>query len=69
VWPEIKTAAKAPESSHSTGSSRPEVCLALDSMKRSADGICRLAGEEDSRCKDARAKVAENAKKLEGKCD
>jgi GH24 family phage-related lysozyme (muramidase) len=69
VWPVISADKRPPEKSHSTGRDRPKVCLALDSMKRSADGICRLAGEDDSRCKDARIKVAENQKKLEGKCD
>lgn len=32
-------------------------CTALASMKRSTDYLCRLAGEGDSRCADARGKV------------
>jgi hypothetical protein len=32
-------------------------CRALASMKRAADAICRMAGEGDARCGDARKKV------------
>lgn len=35
-------------------------CRALASMKRAADAVCRLAGETDPRCTDARRRVSES---------
>ena len=39
-------------------------CKALSSMRRAADGVCRLAGEDDRRCGDARSTVSENEKRV-----
>lgn len=39
-------------------------CRALTSMKRAADAVCRLAGEGDARCADARKRVSESATRV-----
>jgi hypothetical protein len=40
------------------------VCRAIGSMRRSVDAICRLAGDEDDRCKRARDAVERNNKRV-----
>lgn len=40
------------------------VCSAIGSMRRSANAICDLAGDDDSRCRDAREKVNENDQRV-----
>lgn len=39
-------------------------CRALTSMKRAAEAVCRLAGESDARCADARKRVSESATRV-----
>jgi hypothetical protein len=41
-----------------------QVCSAIGSMRRSADAICSLAGDDDSRCRDARSRVDENEQRI-----
>jgi hypothetical protein len=43
-------------------------CRALQSMQRSADGICSLCSETDDRCKAARERVRVAAEKVSGTC-
>jgi hypothetical protein len=33
-------------------------CRAIDSMRRAVDALCRMAGEQDARCTDARRTLA-----------
>jgi len=40
------------------------VCSAIGSMRRSANAICDLAGEDDPRCADARDTVEENERRV-----
>jgi hypothetical protein len=40
------------------------VCDALGSMRRSADAICELAGEDDERCGRAQGKVEDNSRRV-----
>lgn len=42
------------------------VCRALGSMRRSVDAICRLAGDSDARCKDARGVLDKSGRRVEG---
>ena len=45
-------------------------CQALDSMRRSAEGICRLAGEETTRCDRAQSRVVTAEELVDGAgCD
>jgi hypothetical protein len=43
-------------------------CKALGSMASSADRLCRLAGENDGRCDDARARVRGAAARVKSSC-
>lgn len=43
------------------------LCRAFDSMRRAQDAICRLAGEEDPQCADAKKVVADSAQRV-AKC-
>lgn len=46
------------------------LCKALESMKRSTDRLCELAGESSQKCRDARARVAESEKRVrDAGCD
>ncbi len=69
----------APSSAESTQTSQPPQkseepaanacaipCRALASMRRAADAICRLAGNTDARCTDARQTLAANQQRLAG---
>lgn len=50
----------------SGGDSRCDTaCSAFGSLKRAADAICRLAGENDTRCSKARKVVDEHEKRVE----
>lgn len=40
------------------------ICKALDSMRRSADAICQLAGDEDQRCSGARGRLEKNEQRV-----
>jgi len=40
------------------------LCRAFQSMQRAQAALCRLAGEEDPRCAQAKAQVAESAKRV-----
>ena len=40
------------------------VCRAIGSMRRSVDAICRLAGDDDERCKKARGSLDRNDKRV-----
>jgi hypothetical protein len=52
------TTTRAPEADYSPiGAPCDLMCRALSSMMRSADGICGIAGESDSRCVSARLRV------------
>jgi hypothetical protein len=42
------------------------LCRALGSMRRSVDGVCRLAGDGDSRCRDARETFTERQQRVAG---
>jgi hypothetical protein len=39
-------------------------CRAIASMRRAVDAICRMAGEQDARCADARKTLGESAGKV-----
>jgi hypothetical protein len=39
-------------------------CRAIASMRRAVSVLCRLTGEEDSRCEDARKTLAENERRV-----
>jgi len=41
-------------------------CRAMTSMKRAVDAICRLAGESDGRCTDARKTLRDGEAKVAG---
>ncbi|MGD0524610.1 MAG: hypothetical protein ABSE49_05685 [Polyangiaceae bacterium] len=41
-------------------------CTAMSSMRRAVDAICRLAGETDARCTDARRTAKESEAKVAG---
>ncbi len=43
-------------------------CRALASMRRAADHLCELAGEGDTRCSDARARVGRASDRVRGSC-
>lgn len=43
-------------------------CRALDSMKSSADHLCKLAGEGDGRCEDARGRVRGASTRVRAVC-
>jgi hypothetical protein len=43
-------------------------CKALSSMASSADRLCKLAGENDGRCDDARARVRGAMTRVKGSC-
>ncbi len=56
--PKKKPAVKAEESAPEPVTDTCSIaCTALASMRRSADFLCRLAGPEDGRCAQARARV------------
>jgi len=40
------------------------ICRAFDSMRRAQDAICRLAGEDDPQCADAKKVVADSAQRV-----
>jgi hypothetical protein len=42
----------------------PRACQAFDSLRRSGDAICRLAGERDQRCTRARELVKQNESRV-----
>ncbi len=50
-------------SADSAGCTR--ACRALVSMRRSVDGVCELAGEEDSFCEEARATLSKSEQRVE----
>jgi hypothetical protein len=39
-------------------------CQALDSMRRAVDALCRMTGEEDSRCGDAKRTLTDSTSRL-----
>ena len=41
-------------------------CRAIGSMKRAVDAICRMAGEADPRCTDARKTLADSVERTAG---
>lgn len=49
----------------SAGSTCDLVCRALASMRRSADRICEIVGDEDPRCTQARGRVSDAAHRVE----
>ena len=57
--PPSPTATGASRAVELENSERPcdRACRALDSMRRSADGICRLSGDDEDRCQRAQARV------------
>lgn len=46
------------------GASCETVCLSMASMRRAVEGVCRLAGEDDTRCTTNRTKLAESEKRI-----
>ncbi|MEB2310997.1 MAG: hypothetical protein OZ928_04070 [Polyangiaceae bacterium] len=46
------------------GSSCETTCRAFGSLRRAADAVCRLAGDDDSRCARGRKLVADNAQRV-----
>ena len=42
----------------------PMMCRALASLRRAADGICRISGDDSDDCRRARTKAAEAARKV-----
>ncbi len=59
-------AKKAPETSPSADqeSRCGTACKAFASLKRAADAVCRLAGDDDARCDHARKLVDENGRRV-----
>jgi hypothetical protein len=43
-------------------------CKALASMKRAAEQVCDLEGDDDERCVDLRARVEKARRRVSGKC-
>lgn len=62
--PRKKAEASAAEDA-SVGSTCDLVCKALASMRRSADRICEITGDEDPRCTKARGRVSDAASRVE----
>ncbi len=64
-------AESAPDQELALSSARAEspcmrACRAFASMRRASDALCRIAGEHDGRCTEARRAVRESEAKLEG---
>ncbi|MEM9693613.1 MAG: hypothetical protein AAGA56_13785 [Myxococcota bacterium] len=49
------------------GGACPRACRALASMRRASDRLCELTAEDDARCRDARTRVANGARRAEDK--
>lgn len=58
--PHAEDVGKASDGDEESGTPCELACRALASMKRAADAVCRLAGEADPRCTDARRRVSES---------
>ncbi len=56
--------APAREESFAGESGCATACRAIDSMRRAVDALCRLAGEQDARCTDARRTLAGSQAKV-----
>jgi hypothetical protein len=62
------TAPSTPEQAEPKDRSCEIACVALASMRRSAAYVCKLAGDGDARCVDARTRVRRSEDKLLGTC-
>lgn len=59
------TRAHAASADHASAAQRCGIaCKAFASLERAADGVCRLAGEQDARCKHARHLVDVNRRRV-----
>jgi hypothetical protein len=57
--------AAAPEHAGTPSSSEcPNLCRAFQSMRRAQSALCRLAGESDERCSEAKKTVADTAARV-----
>lgn len=61
----------APQSAEATGSTsdrtaakEPEECRALRSLERATQALCRLAGPDDPRCKDAAQALEQSRRRV-----
>jgi len=61
-----ETTASEAQAEGTVGSACDLVCRALGSMRRSADGICSLTGEQHQRCSSARGRVERAARQVAG---
>ena len=64
--PAQQAAPKTSEELSARGSACDLSCRALRSMRRSADGICELAGQTDARCQKARERVRVGEERVRG---
>lgn len=48
----------------SGGDGCTRACNAFRSLRRAADALCELAGEDDARCSSARGKVSDNQSRI-----
>jgi hypothetical protein len=63
--PADKVAGAQPPAPLAAGDTRcPRACKAFDSLRRSGDAICRLAGDADARCTRARDVMKQNATRV-----
>jgi hypothetical protein len=65
---DLEAANKEARATGASGDACALACKALASMASSADRLCRLAGENDGRCDDARARVRGATSRVKSTC-